>query len=185
MIYFDDTAKPCGNSIIDLQRVADLGAVPITLAEAKEKLIVDHTDFDSEITALIKRAIRYVENYCNISIIYQRIQLIGYLESEWKLPYGPVIGLESVATSEGPSGSAPISYSPADAWTMDGGLFWPSTRLRHKIVYTAGNYLPDDLKDACLQVLTFLFENRGKDYKVEGLKTVLKNADNYFVTLWI
>lgn len=185
MLYFDDTDKPCGNNIIDLRRVVNLGAIPITLAEAKAKLIIDFTDDDTVISALILQAIRYVENYCNISIIYQRIQLIGTLEREWKLPYGPVIGLESVGTSEGPSGSAPITYDAASSWALDGDLFWPSTRVRHKIIYTAGNFLPDDLKDACLQVLVFLYENHGKDSKVEDLKKVLKNADNYFVTLWI
>ncbi len=186
MIYYDDTQKPLGNQIIKLTRVADIGAVPIYLDEAKTQLRVTYSDDDTEITALIKKAIRHVENYCNISIIYQRIELIGRLENEWSLPYGPVIGLESVSTSVSNPGSAPVAYESATTnWTIDGDLFDPMGCYRYKITYTAGNFLPDDLKDVCLQALTFLYENRGKDIKTEDLKNILNNASNYFVPLWI
>jgi len=194
------------NAIIDLRRVTDLGSEFVTLAEAKTQLRVTFSDDNTEITALIKKARRHLENHLNISIVYQRIQLIAYLESEWKLPYGPVIGLESVSSSSGPSGSAPISYSPVDNYSIDGDLFGPwgggignpnlfterlsgchpqSAGIRHKIVYTAGNFCPDDLKDVMLQVITFLYENRGKDTNITGLKEVLSNADNYLVPLWV
>lgn len=186
MLYFDDTEKPLGNQIIRVTRVENIGAIPISLDEAKTQLRVTYSDDDPEITVLIKKAIRHVENHCNISIIYQRIEMIGRLEAEQRLPYGPVIGIESVGSSSGPTGSAPVTYSSAESgWSVDGDLFDTVNCLRYRIVYTAGNYLPDDLKDVCLQVLTFLYENRGKDVKTEDLKSILNNASNYFVPLWI
>jgi hypothetical protein len=197
-MYYTD--RPCGNLVIDIKRVAVIGEYPITLAEAKTQLRVDFSDDDPEITRLIPKAIRHVENHCNISISYQRIQLIGNLAYEQKLPYGPVVGIESVQSNTGATGSGPVSYQPSDGnWTSDGDLFGPAVGfftgaftgndpvrgVRYKIIYTAGNYCPDDLKDVCLQVLTFLYENRGKEVKVEDLQTVLKNADRYFAPSWI
>lgn len=193
------------NTIIDLKRVIDLGGELVTLDEAKKQLVITYPDDDTFITGLIPKARRYLENYLNISIVYQRIQLIAYLEGEWKLPYGPVIGLESVGTASGPTGSAPVSYTGVDNWGVDGDLFIPSgvwgydifrdrlntdcgpaySGIRHKIIYTAGNFCPDDLKDTMLQVITFLYENRGSKTDVNKLTEVMSNADQYKVVLWV
>jgi hypothetical protein len=185
-MFYPDLSKPAGNHIIDLRRVADIGAAPISLAEAKIQLRVTYTEDDTEISALILKAIRHVENYCNISIIYQRIQLIGTLVSQWALPYGPVIGIESVQDSTTAPGSGPVSYEAStEDWWFDGDTFDPVTYRRSKVVYTAGNFCPEDLKDVCLQVLTFLYDNRGRDVKVSELKSVLANADKHIVMLWV
>ena len=198
------------NQIIKLSRIADLGAEFITLAEAKTQLRVTFTDDDAEITALIKKARRYVENYCNISIVYQRIQLIAVLVESWKLPYGPVIGIESVAdNSNSPSGSGPASYATSTTnWGVDGDLFTPggvsgyygpvgqmpvsdrcyTPLIRTQVTYTAGNFCPDDLKDVILEVLAFLYENRGlstgENDKNASLAATLSKADAYRVALW-
>jgi hypothetical protein len=182
-----DWPKPSGNLVIDVRRVANLGAEPVSLAEAKEKLRVTFSDDDNEITALITRARKFVENYCNISIVYQRIQAIVNYSSEWYLPFGPVIGIESVADSQSNCGSGPITYeSSTRNWRSDGDLFDPGGCYRMRIVYTAGMVpCPEDLKDVVLQVIVFLYENRGREVSVEDLQTVLHNADSYKVMAWI
>lgn len=174
------------NIIIDLKRVEDIGTVPISLAEAKTQLRVTFTDDDTEITALILKSIRHVENYCNISIIYQRVQLIACMQTDWALPYGPVVGIESVSDSEGQTGSGPVTFTTSErSWTIDGDLYGPGGGYRQKIVYTTGGILPADLKDVCLQVLTFLYENRGMSVAVTDLQHILSNADRYKIMLWI
>lgn len=174
------------NTIIDLQRVEDIGPVPISLAEAKTQLRVTFSEDDAEITTLILKAIKHVENYCNISIIYQRVMLIGCMHRDWKLPYGPVIGVESVSDSANNPGSGPATFTTTERnWTIDGDIYGPGGGYRQKIIYTAGNFLPADLKDAVLQVLTFLYENRGMKPDVSQLQEVLKNADRYKSLLWI
>lgn len=207
------------NQIINLTRLTDLGAEFITLAEAKTQLRVTFTDDDTEITALIKKARRHLETYLNISIVYQRIQMTAVLYHENKLPYGPVIGLESVQDNQGViTGSGPVSYSTTTTpYASDGDLFTPmagvtgfysnvaneplrTSRLpayRYKITYTAGNFCPDDLKDVMLQVVLFLYENRGRDVSIArvtagsdrtvspDLTALMSNADRYKCYLWI
>lgn len=186
-MYYNETWPHEGNRIIDLKRVADLGAEPVTLTEAKTQLRVTFTDDDTEITGFITKARKRVENYCNISIVYQRIQLIAWYHCQEELPYGPVIGIESVQDSAGPTGSGPVSYATTTGdWRVDGDLFTHVTGYNTKVIYTAGmGTCPADLKDTILQVITFLYENRGKNIDVEGLNNVLKNAENYQRLLWI
>jgi hypothetical protein len=183
----NDLDKPVGNLIIDLRRVTDLGSEPVTLAEAKTQLRVTFADDDTEITKLITKARRYVENYCNISIVYQRIQLTATICEAWQLPYGPVIGIESVLDSNSYSGSGPVTFTNSDIkWEWSGDTFYSPSNYTHRVQYTAGmGTVPEDLKDAILQVLTFLYENRGKTIDVTGLQEVLKNAQNYQRLLWI
>lgn len=183
---FQDTSQPIQNRVLKLQRVATLGSAPISLAEAKTQLRVDFSDDDTEISALILKAIRHVENWCNISIIYQRILLIAEIATEMPLPYGPVIGIESVSDNQDFRGSGPVVYAAStDDWFTDGDNFAPGSTLRRRIQYTAGNFLPDDLKDVCLQVVAFLYENRGKTVDVGDLETILANAGNYRIQSWI
>lgn len=175
------------NRIINVKRVADLGDEPITLAEAKTQLRVDFTDDDTEITRFISKARRFVENYLNISIVYQRIECIAVWEHGWKLPYGPVIDLESVADSTSPSGSGPATFTTTTSdWDLSGDEFTPSvTCIKYKTVYTAGNFCPDDIRDVILELLTFLYENRGRDPKQDDILPILKKADHHKVLIWI
>lgn len=183
---YSDNQKPIGNVIIDLKRLANLADPPISLAEAKTQLRVTFSDDDAEITALILKATRFVENYCNISIIYQRIQLVAQLCEEYVLPYGPIIGIESVQSSVSDTGSGPVNYETSTAnWRADGDLYDPAGSYRQRIIYTAGDFCPDDLKDVILSVLTYLYENRGKGVSKEDLLSILVKAQHYQVKAWI
>ncbi len=173
-------------NVISLKRVADLGQPPITLAEAKAQLIVDFSDDDTLITSLLTKATRAVESHCNISIIYQRIELTADFTEEWHLPWGPVVGVESVLTPVGNQGSGPTAYTVDTAdWGLDGDDFNPKGCRRMRITYTAGNYCPDDLKQVILEVLTFMYENRGKTADAGKMEDILAKADSYRNLGWV
>lgn len=172
--------------IVDLKRVADLGSPPITRNDAKTQGIITFSDDDTFIDTLLTKATRAVENHCNISIIYQRIQLIADMDEAWELPYGPIIGLESVETPQSQSGSGVTLYEPSETdWRITGSQFSPTSCRRYKLVYTAGNYCPDDLKQVILEVLVFMYENRGKTGDADQLERILNKANYHRKLLWI
>lgn len=151
--------------IIDVKRTEQGGAEPVTLTEAKTQLRVTFTDDDTEITAIIARARRHIEDYCNISITDKSIIFTGYLSCEWRLPYGPVKAVQSVATNSGPTGSGPVVYSTATtSWGIDGDVFTQSGASKYRITYLAGfDVVPAALKAAILCEIAYLYENRGKE----------------------
>ena len=175
-----------------------LGIEPVTLAEAKTHLRVTFTDDDVEIYRMITRARKYIENYCNISIVLQRIQVVANICGDWDLPLGPVVTVESVETRELYNGSGPLIYVPSDQeWAIDGGNFLSNDYPRHistrdrfypdnrtRITYTAGDYCPDDLKAAILAQLAFMYEKRG-DTGESKCDEALELAAPYRVLRWI
>ena len=67
------------NNIIDIRRSESSPTEPCTLAEAKAQCIVTYTDDDALITALITKARKIIENYCNISIVTQSVVMLSLI----------------------------------------------------------------------------------------------------------
>jgi hypothetical protein len=145
----------------------------------------------------------------------QTVTLIADLFKEWELPYGPVTGLLSVKTRTGNEGSGPGTYETlSSGWTYDGNDFvtftpaptggfnpgapftghfqwgpYSSDRSlvnRYKIVYTSGYAnVPDALKLAILNEITYRYENRGSEAQLEGICFAARTmAEPYKRTLW-
>lgn len=155
------------NQIIDISRTELATEEPVTVTEAREQAIIDHSDDDTLLGLLIKAARRHIEDYCHISIINKRIIVIADWHMEYPLPYGPVIGIESVSTPTGSCGSGPVQYETAETnWQIDQSTFNPRSCIRYKIQYTAGmETVPDDLKQAILAQVAYLYEHRGDESK--------------------
>jgi len=112
------------NNIIDIQRTPLTPVTVVTLAEAKAQCIVTYTDDDTLITGYIEKAIKAIENHCNISIQPYTCILTADLFVEWELPYGPVVGITSVQTRDSNTGSGPQQYESATGnWKTDGTQF--------------------------------------------------------------
>ena len=198
------------NNYIDLKRTESTPTEPCTLAEAKAQCIVTYTDDDTLITSLITKARKAIENYCNISIVSQTVVMTADLYNEWELPYGPVTAINSVTTRSGNEGSGPMTYETlTSGWGYDGeefktfipgssnfttpfiGNIDTSLNYRYKVTYTTGyGTVPDDLKQAVLLQIAWLYEHRGdevKDYSfVPGVcDDALKFADPYKRQLWV
>jgi hypothetical protein len=153
-------------SIIKVTRVSEQGAEPVTLTEAKTQCRVTFSDDDTELTAMITRARKFIENYCNISIVLQTIRVLADACGCWELPYGPIVGITSVESPSLNQGSGPKAYTTStEDWWVDGGLFDAGTYsdARTRVTYTAGNYCPDDLKAAILAQVAWLYEHRGEE----------------------
>lgn len=71
-------------------------AEPVTLAEAKAFLRVDHDDEDALIQTLITSARTRLEAYLNIAMIRRPMQVARSFGGTIKLPRWPVASLESV-----------------------------------------------------------------------------------------
>lgn len=113
------------NNIIDVKRTPST-PVPelITVAEAKAQAIVTYSDDDTLFASLIQKAIKAIENYCNISINPYSVILTADLYNEWELPYGPVTGINAVQTRTALEGSGPPTYSTQQTgWSQDGQQF--------------------------------------------------------------
>lgn len=196
------------NRIIDIKRTESSPVESCTLVEAKAQAIVTYSDDDSLFTALITKARKMIENYCNISIAVQNVTLTADLYNEWELPYGPVTGITSVKTRTGTEGSGPATYNTATTgWNTDGTEFLsftpqgagnfdvnrpftgnipgPDPANRYRIIYTTGyNPVPDDLKQAVLIQIAWLYEHRGEE-SVDVCAAARILADPYKRMLWI
>jgi len=203
------------NNIIDIRRSESSPTEPCTLAEAKAQCIVTYTDDDALITALITKARKIIENYCNISIVTQSVVMTADLYNEYELPYGPVTGITGVQTRTGNEGSGPASYTTATSgWSTDGtqfisfmpsdgGAFDPRSPFRgyfqwgpwaspygnapgnrYRITYTTGySVVPDDLKQAVLVQVAWLYEHRGEE-EISVCEAAKIIAEPYKRQLW-
>lgn len=203
------------NNIIDIRRTESSPTEPCTLSEAKLQLIVTYSDDDTLITALITKARKIIENFCNISIVAQSVTLVADLYNEWELPYGPVTGITGVQTRTGTEGSGPSTYATqTSGWSTDGVEFITFTPSgagfnpgapftgyfqwgpfaspyaqgpgnRYKITYTTGySTVPDDLKQAVLLQIVYLYEHRGEEMEEKICDAARILAEPYLRKLW-
>jgi uncharacterized phiE125 gp8 family phage protein len=77
---------------------------PLTLTQVKDYLRISGTDFDSELTALIKRCRSEIERECKISLIQRTVKVrvkyeVGH--SGYPIPWGPVITMTQATDQDG------------------------------------------------------------------------------------
>jgi len=146
---------------VELKVVTPPVAEPVTLAEAKLHLRVDHSDEDAYITALITASREWCESYLSGSICQQTKALImSYFPYYHRLPGGPVQSVSSVVYMD-ENGDAQIVDADTYRLTGDGylslewGQSWPTGYACDvTITYVAG-YPPE--------VTTELVEEEGED----------------------
>jgi len=118
----------------------------VSLVEAKESLVVDYSDRDVEIQRYIKTAVQLVERTTN-HLLYNRsisytIPGCGYLEIY----------------------DYPISIDPEDVTLHQNVLSVTVKGKSDMVVLATAGYqttdIPSPLKDACLKIILYLFENK-------------------------
>lgn len=126
---------------------------PLTLTEVKLDRAVEHTLHDELLTALIRSAREYVENYCGLSLVTQTRELIlDEFSTVITLPYGPVQSVSSVSYFDTNGVGQTLLSSQFALYanryppilTAAYGLYFPVTRFQENavsVIYVAG-YAP-------------------------------------------
>jgi uncharacterized phiE125 gp8 family phage protein len=134
---------------MELKVVTPPAAEPLSTAEAKLHLRVDHTSDDTLISALIVAAREHVENYLVGSLVEQTraVYLSAWPYAPFRLPCGPVQSIDSVKYTDSDGAEHTVStdlyyLSPGGELCLEPFESWPTARLRGpgaiEIVYTTG-----------------------------------------------
>ncbi len=134
---------------MELKVVTPPAAEPLSTAEVKLHLRVDHTSDDTLITALIVAAREHVENYLVGSLVEQTraVYLSSWPYFPLRLPCGPVQSIDSVKYTDSDGVENTVStdlyyLSPGGELCLETFESWPTARLRGpgaiEITYTTG-----------------------------------------------
>jgi uncharacterized phiE125 gp8 family phage protein len=155
---------------------------PVTVAEAKKHLRVEHSEDDAQITSLIVAARRGFETRTNRSLVTRtyRLDLDRFPagRGQIRLPFGPALSVAAVAYLD--DNGAPVTVSAGDyildktsdvaTLTPVPDQCWPWATPRPggvSVTYNAGygdaSAVPDDAKAAILLMLADFYDNRGTD----------------------
>lgn len=155
---------------INLRRVVHPAHEPISLAEAKLFLRIEHEAEDALIAGMITAAREAAETVLNISCITQRWQyeVRGCKTDTLYLPHGPTIAVTELAVRE--QESTVWSIAAGDTYLLQGNrLTLLSQRVALadlRITYDAGfgagaADVPAVIRQALLQHIACLYETRG------------------------
>jgi len=137
-------------------------AEPITLAQAKEHLRVDHTADDNLISALITSARTSCENWTQRAFVTQTWELVidDFPLSEIMIPRPPLQSVESIKYDDGDGVETILDIDRYDVdtvsqpgWVLPSLSGWPSgvwqginsVRIRYVAGYAPGTDSPVDL----------------------------------------
>lgn len=136
---------------------ADPVTEPVILQEAKDWCRIDINDDDVIVTLLIKAARKVCERYANLSFVPRTITArLKNGAGGINLPYGPLVG--NIITVTDKDGNSLLTV-----FDLDNGYSGIIT-----LTYNAGyTILPEDLKNALLCQIAWMYKNRG-DARVAG-----------------
>jgi hypothetical protein len=148
------------NTVIDISVETPVSTELLSAATVKDRLKIETTDEDTMIGLLISEGRSLIEQYTGLSIGEQERTVVADLESEYKLPYPPIDEMSTVLLKD-------TTYAASTDYTIDGVLFKsfiPDYAGRWKITYSCGytsENLPGGLKNAWIDLVGYMYENRG------------------------
>lgn len=153
------------NSLVDESFIESSPTEPITLAQAKGQLLVDFTDDDTNITALITECRKGVEKFCKVSLVTKTVVVVADLYTELELPWGPVTAFTKAELKTG-IGSYTTMTANSD-YETDGVNFLrfnPLVPGRWKLTYTAGGFAGvEDLVLDLKRIIAYCYQNKGDE----------------------
>lgn len=163
-------------------------AEPVTLAEAKLHLRVDHTSDDALISTLIVVAREFAEHYAGRALGTQTLEMaldaFPASDGDITLAMPPVASITSISYTDTNGVSQTLAtanyalstYGISRRVSVTYGNSWPSTREMAdavRIRYVAGSPIPSAVKSAILLLVGHLYENRqdATAMKLESIPT--------------
>jgi uncharacterized phiE125 gp8 family phage protein len=151
---------------IDSQITEVSYAEPVTLAEAKLKIRVSHAIEDAMIARMISSARKIIEDAAGISIITKVVKVwFSNKGGAYQLPYGPITS--DITLYDDYTGTI-----LTDKRIIGGNyprITFPqieNMRAEYTVGYT---HVPAALKDAILDQLNYMYENRGAENEGTGI----------------
>lgn len=143
---------------------------PVTLAEVKEHLRVEHADDDTYISSLIPLARKLAEDHCDLVLVDQQFRLtLDCFSPAICIPKVPVVSIDSLEYVD-PDGATQVLAS----FHLESSRFkstllpaygqeWPDTESGYDkvtIEFSAGASGGDDVKHAIKLIIGSLYDQR-------------------------
>lgn len=155
----------------------------ITTSDVKNYVRIDTSADDSLISRMITQARIFCENYISRDIVAKnRTYYLSETEAIIDIPFGPVASISTV-TSEGNDADYTIKGLDNERIELDGG-----SAKDVKITYITAGLSDDLIKNAMLQFVSTLYDNRA-DFKigtiVQDVPTETRALLNSYKTMFI
>lgn len=180
-----------------LRKITEPTAEPLTVAEAKQHLRVEHSDDDSTIENLITSAREYVETYLDCTLMLTQYKMtLDLFPAHIELPKSPlstVSGYDSISLTYTTDTEATVTLSSSeyrvDSYSVPAvlrplyGDSWPSHLADYnsiEVTFWAGYgstsaAVPQRIRNAMLMLITHLYENRSS-VQVGTVATVVPDS---------
>lgn len=163
---------------------------PVSLSEAKNHLKVDSADDDTLITALITTARQLAERETKRVFITQQWEMtLDSASAEIEIPKPPLISVVSIKVIKTDGSESVVDSTKYDIDASENspgriklrsGCSWPSHRgfASFIVTFDAGygdtaEEVPEVIKQAILQIIGHLYDNRGSEELPEGINALL------------
>lgn len=165
------------------------GSIDLTLSEAKAFMRVDGTADDTLITTLIEQARDLIEAFCSITITAANITVRASARKQFFIPYGPVNSITSVKDTDGND----LTYTWNKLYLLYGSTSYDPTTpestdtlVDSDVVYAAGyTTTPPGLKLGWMEVVAYLYENRGDNTTINQMLWQNANIMAYRTKVWV
>jgi uncharacterized phiE125 gp8 family phage protein len=175
---------------MNLKTITGPSTEPVTLAEAKLHLRVDHADEDTLITQHIKAARISLEQECRRAFITQTLELRlnAFPARSFVLPRPPLQAVTAIKYVDKDGVETTVSSTTYGVDTnaepgivyLKSDYYWPSVTLLpvggFRVTYTAGwaaaANVPDTIKNAILLMVGTFYENREEVVISAGLTRI-------------
>mgnify|MGYP000209279908 FL=1 len=155
----------------------------LTASDVKNYVRIDTSADDSLITRMITQAREWCENYISRDIVTKnRTYYLSQTDALIDIPFGPIASISTV-TAEGNTAAYTVKGLDNERIELDGG-----SAKDVKITYVTAGLSDDLIKNAMLQFISTLYDNRS-DYKtgniVQDVPTETKALLTSYKTMFI
>lgn len=151
-------------------------AEPVSLAEIKAHMRVEHSDDDMKLGALVAAARNHLEELTGRAFVSQILELVldAFPGSEIAITKGPVLSIVQVAYDDAdgyeqiiPADAFDLDNLRTPAWILPADIAWPtpiaaanSVRIRYEAGYGSPDEVPPGIKQAIMLLAGHWYEYR-------------------------